>query len=108
MQEAAFLLDQEQMFSITDSFPDYCINILYTKAKSSISIFKQELDCYTSTRVLHNFSIPIVQKTKRLWRALLMGEVLSLVSLKECCAYHYKSIYSQTCALQHSLQSAVE
>lgn len=27
---------------------------------------------------------------------------------RECCAYHYKSICSQMCALQHSLQSAVE
>lgn len=37
-----------------------------------------------------------------------MGEVLSLVSLIECSAHHYKNIYSQMCALQHSLQSAVE
>lgn len=56
-------------------------------------------------RALHNFSIPIVKKTKGLWRALLTGEVLSLVSLMECCAYYYKNIYSQMCALQPSLQS---
>lgn len=50
------------------------------QTKSSISIFKWELDYYTSTGVLCNFSIPIV-KAKKLWRALLMGEVVSLVSL---------------------------
>lgn len=65
---------------MTDSFSDFCVHILYIKAKSSISIFKWELDYDTSTGVLHNFSNLGVKKTKKLWRALLMGEALSLVS----------------------------
>lgn len=50
-----------------------------------------------------------VNKTKKLWSFPYGRSVILGLPRTECSAYHYKSIYSQTHALQpQSLQSAVK